>query len=318
VTLNYAYPTQKRTICLMGPTASGKTDLAYALVQRFPCEIISVDSGMIYRGMNIGTAKPDADFLRLAPHHLIDICSPIETYSAAQFCADVTRLSQNIWARGHTPLLVGGTMLYFRALQQGLSRLPDADSALRSELLTDAMNRGWEAMHATLQEVDPISAARIHVRDTQRIQRALEVYRLTGKPMSDVFLESRDSPQANYLNILLMPDSRAWLHARIASRFEQMLQDGLLEEVNELMAQWAQVETCPAMRCVGYRQVLDYLHGNTDYPGCVAKGIAATRQLAKRQMTWLRHWEDGHVLSADDPAIFSHVIDLVERHIVSS
>lgn len=278
--------------CLMGPTASGKTGLACELIQHLPFEIISVDSAMIYREMNIGTAKPSSEELINAPHHLIDIIDPVESYSAAQFCSDATVLCDSILAKGKIPLLVGGTMMYFNALQKGLSQLPDANEAIRKQLESEAAQKGWDLLHQKLQSIDPETAARIHAHDTQRIQRALEVYYITGIPLS-VFL-AKDKVQAKYrfINLVLFPEQRIWLHERIAQRFDQMLEDGLVEEVQQLQEHWALNRNLPSMRCVGYRQVLEYLQGDYDYSTMRDKGIAATRQLAKRQLTWLRHWED--------------------------
>lgn len=286
-------------VCLMGPTASGKTALACELAARFPFEIISVDSAMIYRGMDIGTAKPTAAELAMAPHHLIDLIDPPQSYSAAEFCKDATFLCEAIIQRGHIPLLVGGTMMYFNALQQGLAQLPDADEMVRKRLLAEAAVSGWGAMHAQLQTVDPVSAARIHPNDTQRIQRALEVFHLTGQPMSSRFAGQAQETNYSFVNLLLMPDDRSWLHARIAIRFQQMLEQGFIREVEALIASWPLPPTCPAMRCTGYRQALDYLAGKDDYDSFCNKGIAATRQLAKRQLTWLRHWKDGHRFTCD-------------------
>jgi len=285
--------------CLMGPTASGKTALACDLLTRFPFEIISVDSAMIYRGMDIGTAKPGAAELQVSPHHLIDILDPPQAYSAAQFCEDARQLSKAIIQRGNIPLLVGGTMMYFQALQQGLAALPDADEALRERLLAEAELSSWEAMHAQLQTVDPVAAARIHPNDTQRIQRALEVFHLTGQPMSAHLAADTTSRDFSFVNLSLMPDDRAWLHERIARRFQIMLDQGFIEEVKQLQATWSLPPSCPAMRCVGYRQALDYLAGLDDYDTFCNKGIAATRQLAKRQLTWLRHWKDGVRFACD-------------------
>lgn len=288
-------------VCLMGPTASGKTALACELVTRFPFEIVSVDSAMIYRGMDIGTAKPDAAELAAAPHHLIDIREPSQSYSAAQFCQDSTALCTDIARRGKIPLLVGGTMMYFQALQQGLAQLPDADEDLRNRLSAEAADKGWGAMHAQLQEQDPVAAARIHPHDAQRIQRALEVYHLTGQTLSQQLASTSQAGEYSFVNLLLMPDDRSWLHARIATRFHQMLEQGFLGEVEQLVAKQALPANCPAARCVGYRQALDYLAGKDDYQAMSDKGIAATRQLAKRQLTWLRHWETGQRFACDSP-----------------
>lgn len=278
--------------CLMGPTASGKTGLACELVQHLPFEIISVDSAMIYREMNIGTAKPTSTELQQAPHHLIDIIDPDQAYSAAQFCTDATALCDKILARERVPLLVGGTMMYFNALQKGLSPLPEADEAIRKQLEDEAATQGWGALHQKLQQLDPETALRIHAHDTQRIQRALEVYYVTGKPLSLFLAQEKEQAKYRFINIALFPEQRAWLHERIAQRFQQMLEDGLVEEVKRLQANWCLDNNMPSMRCVGYRQVLEYLQGDYDFSIMCDKGIAATRQLAKRQLTWLRHWND--------------------------
>ncbi|KTD34871.1 tRNA delta(2)-isopentenylpyrophosphate transferase [Legionella moravica] len=278
--------------CLMGPTASGKTGLACELVQHLPFEIISVDSAMIYREMNIGTAKPSRQELQLAPHHLIDIKDPVESYSAAQFCSDATLLCQSIIKQGKIPLLVGGTMMYFNALQKGLSQLPEADESLRKQLEEEAATKGWGALHQKLQEIDPETAGRIHAHDAQRIQRALEVYYVSGIPLSRFLAEEKMQTPFRFVNFVLFPEQRAWLHERIAVRFRQMLQDGLVQEVQQLQSRWQLDPNLPSMRCVGYRQALEYLQGDVDYPTLCDKGIAATRQLAKRQLTWLRHWDN--------------------------
>jgi tRNA dimethylallyltransferase len=277
-------------IFLMGPTASGKTGLAVELAQRLPVELISVDSALVYRDMDIGTAKPDAATLAQAPHHLIDIRSPEETYSAAQFCEDALRLMAEITARGRVPLLVGGTMLYFKALEGGLSDLPKADPNVRQQLETEAAQLGWPAMHRKLAEVDPDTAARLEPGDSQRIQRALEVYQLSGKPLSAHFLEGVIQSNLPYrlLKIGLLPSDRAALHARIADRFELMLQQGLVEEVRNLREQYRLDLSMPSMRCVGYRQAWQYIEGSLDSSSFKEAGIAATRQLAKRQITWMR------------------------------
>ena len=288
-----------QVICLMGPTASGKTSLACELVAQMPCEIISVDSAMIYRGMDIGTAKPDAQTLADAPHHLIDIIDPIDSYSAAQFCEDASQLCHAIIRRGNIPLLVGGTMMYFHALQQGLSTLPEANSVVREQLMHQAQAHGWDFMHHRLATIDAVSAARIHPHDTQRIQRALEVYELTGKPLSVCLDEAITPPAFQFTNIILHPSDRAWLHARIGERFEQMLTEGLVAEVEHLLKQWDLTSEHPALRCVGYRQAFEYLQKTYDYDTLRSKGCAATRQLAKRQLTWLRHWPDGHFFEAE-------------------
>lgn len=279
-------------IFLMGPTASGKTGVAVQLVQKLPLEIVSVDSALVYRGMDIGTAKPDAATLRRAPHHLIDLIEPTEAYSAARFREDALRVMAEITARGHVPLLVGGTMLYFKALWEGLSELPQADAALREEIEREARERGWPALHAELAKFDPHTAARLKPTDTQRIQRALEVVRLTGKPMSQVLSENRsEALPYRVLPLALVPSDRAVLHARIAERFAAMLEAGLVEEVQALRKKYPLKPGLPSMRCVGYRQAWAYLDGEYDREELLKRGIYATRQLAKRQLTWLRGME---------------------------
>jgi len=295
-------------VCLMGPTASGKTDLAVKLLEHFQFEIISVDSAMIYREMNIGTAKPDANLLAIAPHHLIDIRDPNEIYSAAEFCDNVSVLIDQIIAKGKIPLLVGGTMMYFRALQQGLSLLPVANIELRKELLHKALEHGWHYMHQELMRVDPISATRIHPNDTQRIQRALEVYQITNKPLSEFFNNTNNVNIYNFINFSLLPNNRAWLHQRIADRFQEMLANGFIAEVEALLQKWQLNYEYPSMRCVGYRQALSYLKGECNYDDFVAHGIAATRQLAKRQLTWLNKWENTQVFVAEDQSIAREII----------
>ncbi len=306
-------PDNPLVLCLMGPTASGKTGLAVELVQRFPLEIVSIDSAMIYRGMNIGSAKPDAETLAKAPHHLIDILDPTEAYSAAQCCDDVNAVCKAIIQRGHVPLLTGGTMMYFNALQQGLSSLPEADTAVREALLNQATEHGWAYMHNRLAEVDPVSAARIHPNDTQRIQRALEVYTVTKTPLSTLWDDTKPAPAFRFMNLIIMPEERSWLHERIALRFQQMLAEGLIDEVAQLIKTWSLTATHPSMKSVGYRQVLGYLQGEYDEQTLMDKGIAATRQLAKRQLTWLRHWTEKQVFTAENPAIFAEMTALVRQ-----
>lgn len=302
-------------IFLMGPTASGKTAAAVALAARFPVEIISVDSALVYRDMNIGTAKPDAATLAEAPHHLIDLIDPSEVYSAAQFRRDALRLMADITARGHIPLLVGGTMLYFKVLREGLSDLPQADAALRSAIEADAAVRGWAALHQDLAQRDPITAARLQPTDTQRIQRALEVIALTGKPMSEAFAQSRSSADLPYrvLPIALMPSDRSVLHQRIAQRFDTMLATGLLEELTDLRQRYPLTADMPAMRCVGYRQVWSYQDGEYSYDEMRDCGIFATRQLAKRQITWLRSTPDVQIVDCIADDAVGQVMGLVER-----
>lgn len=279
-------------ICLMGPTASGKTQLAVELVKRFPFEIVSVDSAMVYRGLDIGTAKPEAAVLEAAPHRLLDIHEPSEPYSAAHFVKDATREMKAIIASGKTPLLVGGTMLYFQALQKGLSQLPSADVLIREQLTQVANEKGWEFLHKQLQVIDKEAAERIHPNDAQRIQRALEVYELTGKSLTSFQQHGlKDLPDFEFCNIAIAPSDRAILHERIQKRFYEMLSQGFLEEVQGLYARGDLNLDLPAIRSVGYRQAWEYLLGDCDYDTMCDKAIIATRQLAKRQLTWLRNWK---------------------------
>lgn len=280
-------------IFIMGPTAAGKTDLAVECVERFDCELISVDSALVYREMNIGTAKPDAETLRRAPHKLIDIIDPSEAYSAANFREDALGEIQSSLARGKTPVLVGGTMLYYKALQEGLSQLPAADEAIRAQLDADAQQVGWQAMHDRLLKIDPVSAARIHPNDPQRIQRALEVYEISGKTLTDFWRtqESQALPY-NVLKIAFFPENRDLLKQRIALRFHQMLELGFIDEVESLRNRGDLNLDMPSMRCVGYRQVWEFLEGLTTREQMIEKAIIATRQLAKRQLTWLRKEKD--------------------------
>ena len=272
----------------MGPTASGKTAVALELVGRQPCEIISVDSALIYRHMNIGTAKPDAATLERAPHQLIDIRNPDESYSAAQFRDDALQAMAEISGRGNIPLLVGGTMLYFKALRDGLSDLPQADVRLRAEIDAEAKRLGWPALHAELRRLDPETAARLEPADAQRIQRALEVCRLTGKPLSAQQGGHKPALPYRLVTICLEPGDRKVLHERIATRFDAMLAYGLVGEVRTLREKFSLQPTMPSMRCVGYRQTWQFLDGDFDMATLREKGVAATRQLAKRQLTWLR------------------------------
>lgn len=275
-------------VCLMGPTASGKTDLAVRLVEELPMDIISVDSAMVYKGMDIGTAKPDAETLRRAPHRLIDFLDPAEAYSAARFCDDALHEIRTSLGAGRTPLLVGGTMMYFRSLLQGMANLPSADETVRSELAAEAKAHGWHVLHRQLASVDPQSAARIHPNDPQRISRALEVFRLTGVALSQWIQQTPQVLPFRPILLGLVPSDRTELHRRIAQRFDQMLERGLVEEVNALYRRGDLGPEMPAIRSVGYRQVWQYLDGQLDYAVLREKGVVATRQLAKRQLTWLR------------------------------
>lgn len=280
-------------ILLMGPTASGKTAVAVQLASTLPCEIISVDSALVYKDMDIGTAKPDAETLKRAPHHLINVIEPHESYSAARFRDDALTLMREITERGNIPLLVGGTMLYFKALVEGLNDLPEADSTIRLIIETMADEDGWPAVHEKLRKVDPETAARLEPNDSQRIQRALEIYYITGKSMTDLLKK----PKYVYfpytpIRIALLPADRAVLHQRIEQRFDAMLKAGLVDELRRLREDYSLEPDTPAMRCVGYRQAWDHLAGKINLDELREQGIAATRQLAKRQLTWLRSAEE--------------------------
>ena len=277
-------------IFLMGPTASGKTDLAIQLRQQLPVEVISVDSALIYRGMDIGTAKPSKAELALAPHRLIDICDPAESYSAANFRTDALREMQEISAQGKIPLLVGGTMLYYKALLEGLSPLPSADEKVRSEIEAKAALIGWAGLHQELSKIDPISAQRINPNDSQRINRALEVFYLTGKTLTELTAQKGEALPYNILQFAIAPEQREVLHLRIEQRFHKMIELGFQQEVEKLYRRPDLNENLPSIRCVGYRQMWEYLRGDYDHDEMVFRGICATRQLAKRQITWLRGW----------------------------
>ncbi len=304
----------------MGPTASGKTDLAVSLYKKLPIELISVDSALVYQDMNIGTAKPSAAVLEQAPHALIDIIPPTEVYSAAHFRSDTLKLMADITARGKIPLLVGGTMLYFKALEEGLSQLPEADTEVRQKIEQEAAELGWPAMHAKLALVDPESAARLQPNDVQRIERALEVYRITGQSMTALHqATSGDALPYRLLKIALVPSDRKVLHARIALRFDQMLADGFVNEVKALVHKYpALTSDSTSMRCVGYRQALEYLAGEYDEAELRDRGIFATRQLAKRQLTWLRSMQGLHQVDCLDPQMQENVFNTVTAFIKES
>ncbi|MBK1642928.1 tRNA (adenosine(37)-N6)-dimethylallyltransferase MiaA [Chromatium okenii] len=305
-------------IFLMGPTAAGKTELAVALARRLPCELISVDSALVYRGMDIGTAKPSPALLAEIPHHLIDILDPAVPYSTAQCRHDALAAMVDITARGRIPLLVGGTMLYFRGLQQGLATLPSANPAVRDALSAEAAVIGWSALHARLTALDPVTAAQIHPHDPQRIQRALEVHALTGRPLSALIAAAAAAPLPyRLLKFARAPHDRAVLHTRIAQRFHAMLADGLIDEVRSLLARGDLTPDLPALRCVGYRQVVEYLSGAIDHATLVERGIIASRQLAKRQLTWLRAEPDCHWL-ADEPEPLNAAMQLIEQTIINA
>lgn len=279
------------TVLLMGPTASGKSAIALMIASRLPVEIVSVDSAQVYRGMDIGTAKPDAATRTRVPHHLIDLIDPDATYSAARFRADALACIEAVKARGRIPLLVGGTMLYFKALREGLSHLPVADASVRATLDARAAREGWPALHAELARLDPPTAARLKPHDAQRIQRALEVHALSGEPLSALQGTRRGEPAHAFLAFALYPTDRAELHRRIALRFDAMLAGGLVDELRMLRGRHALQPNMASMRCVGYRQALQFLAGEADLKTLRERGIAATRQLAKRQLTWLRATE---------------------------
>lgn len=307
-------------IAIAGPTASGKTAAALAIAQHYPVEIISVDSALVYRSMDIGTAKPTAAELAAVPHHLIDIRDPLHAYSAAAFVTDAKRLIADISARGKLPLLVGGTMLYFKALFDGLDDMPSADPAVRSALAAEALEKGWPAMHAALAEVDPLTAARLEPQDSQRISRALEVFRISGQPLS--FFQQRIATktiaddarvQDAATLISLEPADRSWLHARIAKRFDAMLAEGFLDEVIALRARGDLNADLPAMRCVGYRQAWEFFEAQPT-PAMREfreKAIIATRQLAKRQITWLRAMPQRQIVACDGAGALQQVLDAV-------
>lgn len=288
-------------IFVMGPTASGKTALSIALRQRLPVELISVDSALIYRGMDIGTAKPSAEELALAPHRLIDIRDPAESYSAADFRKDALKEMADITSAGRIPLLVGGTMLYFKALLDGLSPLPSADPQVRQRIEEQAAEQGWEALHQQLADIDPVSAARIHPNDPQRLSRALEVFFISGKTLTELTKISGETLPYRVHQFAIAPVSRELLHQRIELRFHQMLAAGFEAEARALFDRGDLHTDLPAIRCVGYRQMWSYLSGEIDYNEMVYRGVCATRQLAKRQMTWLRGWSSVQWLDSDKP-----------------
>ena len=311
-------PNHPPAIILMGPTASGKTVLSAQLAQSLSCEVISVDSAQIYREMNIGTAKPGSDFLQHTPHHGIDIIEPHESYSAAKFRDDALINMREITERGNIPLLVGGSMMYFKALIEGMNDLPEADPMTRLMIDTLAEEKGWPGVHANLMNVDPETAARLDPNDSQRIQRAMEIYHLTGKPMSEWLAK----PKYVYfpytpITLSLVPSDRAVLHQRIATRFDDMLRAGLVDEVAHLREEYVLESTMPAMRCVGYRQAWQHLNGAFGLNELREQGIAATRQLAKRQLTWLRAMESASVAEFDclAPDTDARVLDYIRQEL---
>jgi tRNA dimethylallyltransferase len=331
---NQPLATLPRALALAGPTASGKTAAALAIARHWSVEIISVDSALVYRSMDIGTAKPTAAELAAVPHHLINIRDPLQAYSAAEFVTDARRLMTEITARGRLPLLVGGTMLYFKALRDGLDDMPRADPAIRAAIALEAAQKGWPTLHAELAKVDPDTAARLAPADSQRISRALEVFRIAGRPLSSFqsgasnlaqALEAGETAQSQALAppthtpdsllISLEPQDRAWLHQRIARRFDAMLAGGFLDEVRALRARGDLNPDLPSMRCVGYRQAWEALDGLVPLSALRDKGIFATRQLAKRQITWLRSMPERQVVACDAPDALEQVITLAKRFI---
>ncbi|ASO30249.1 tRNA (adenosine(37)-N6)-dimethylallyltransferase MiaA [Vibrio anguillarum] len=306
--------TQPLALFLMGPTASGKTDLAIRLRQKYPVEIISVDSALIYKGMDIGTAKPNAHELVLAPHRLIDILDPSEAYSAADFRRDALLAMHDITAQGKIPLLVGGTMLYYKALLEGLSPLPAANPEIRQQIEQEALAHGWGQLHDQLQTIDPVSAARIHPNDPQRLSRALEVYRISGKTLTELTQTKGESLPFRVKQFAIAPKERAELHRRIELRFEKMIESGFEEEMKALYARSDLHPDLPSIRCVGYRQMWDYLDGNCTLEEAVYRGICATRQLAKRQITWLRSWDDLTWLDSEN---IDHAVETLSNAIAS-
>ena len=305
-------------ICLMGPTASGKTNLAIELVQRLPCEIINVDSAQIYRDMNIGTGKPNAQTLLRAPHRLLDILDPAQAYSVSQFRSDVLREMISIRDSGRIPLLVGGTMMYFKALRDGLATMPAADPAIRQQILDIAETQGWAAVHSRLAAVDPHAAARIHPNDPQRLQRALEVYLISGRTMTELH---REEPAQSLENSIpfdlhffaIQPGLRNVIHHKIALRFRQMVADGFVAEVEALMRRGDLNLSMPSMRSVGYRQIWQYIAGELSFDAMLERGTIATRQLAKRQVTWLRSWEKLQNFDSENPKTLDLVLKSIER-----
>ncbi|WDD99520.1 tRNA (adenosine(37)-N6)-dimethylallyltransferase MiaA [Thalassomonas actiniarum] len=304
---------QPPVICLMGPTASGKTALAMALHDALPCDIISVDSALIYRDMDIGTAKPTADELTAYPHKLVNIRDAAEVYSAADFCKDALAEIEKSRANNRIPLLVGGTMMYFKSLVQGISPLPQADADVRRDIEAQAKQFGWEHMHQQLMQIDPVAAARIHPNDPQRLTRALEVHRLTGNTLTQLIEIKGATLQGDVLQFAIAPAERKTLHDRIALRYQQMITEGFEQEVIKLKQRSDLHENLPSIRCVGYRQMWQYLNGEFDHEEMVFRGICATRQLAKRQLTWLRSWPDLTWLEMEDETNLQQVLSAVSN-----
>ena len=304
-------------VCLMGPTAAGKTGLAVELAENHGYEIISVDSALVYKGMDIGTAKPDSETLARAPHKLIDILDPAESYSAADFVRDANIEIKSVLAKGKKPLLVGGTMMYFNALLKGLAKMPEADKDVRRVLEEEAKQYGWEYLHQELQSVDPVSANRIHPNDPQRLQRALEVYRITGRSMTDLWSKQQQQEKKfNFVNLAVMPTERSLLHERIQQRFALMIEQGFVAEVEYLYNRGDLHFDMPSIRCVGYRQIWQHLAGEHDLDEAVYRSTVATRQLAKRQITWLRGWQGLKTLDTLDKSLLSKTLKYLQSGII--
>ncbi len=300
-----------QALMILGPTAGGKSALSLEIAKRHEVEIISMDSALVYRGMDIGTAKPTPEERAVCPHHLIDIRDIGEAYSAADFLQDAVRLVADIRSRGRLPLIVGGTMLYAKALREGINDMPSTAPEVRERVARQAAECGWPAMHEALEKIDPVTAARLAPNDSQRIGRALEVWHMTGRPISAFHAENVRRPAVETLTVGLLPTDRKWLHARIEARFDQMLADGFLDEVRCLMKRPDYDPESPAMRAVGYRQAIDFIEGRTDMAAFHLAGVAATRQLAKRQMTWMRGMKDVLLMDPEDPDVFGRVNDLM-------
>ena len=311
--INTAVSKEPPVICLMGPTASGKTALAFEIFDALSCDIISVDSALVYRDMDIGTAKPTDDELAKYPHRLINIKDASEAYSAAEFCQDALKEIAEIRSRGRIPLLVGGTMMYFKSLIEGISPLPKADAKVRTEIELQAKKNGWQALHDELAKVDIESAQRIHPNDPQRLTRALEVYRVTGNTLSQLTAIKGDSVSGDVILFAIVPKDRAELHKRIELRYKQMIAQGFEQEVVKLIERGDLHDNLPSIRCVGYRQMWQYLHGEFNYDEMVFKGVCATRQLAKRQLTWLKSWPELICLDMENPNNLQQVFTALSK-----
>lgn len=300
-------------VCIMGPTASGKTALAMGLQDHLPVDIISVDSALVYKNMDIGTAKPTQEELEQYPHQLIDMVDPAESYSASDFCHDALQAIKQSHKKNRIPVLVGGTMMYFKSLIEGISPLPAADAKIRSEIEAEVAEKGWQTLHKELEEIDPISAARIHQNDPQRLSRAIEVYRLTGKTLTELTQIKGEPLQGKVLQFALIPSDRSLLHERIELRFNQMIAQGFEEEVVKLRERKDLHIDLPSIRCVGYRQMWQYLNGEFNHEEMIFRGICATRQLAKRQLTWLRSWQGATNLMMEDKTNLQQIISIIKK-----